>query len=46
MSTAFDLASYNDMRANAVRMLAKLPRTGRCPCNGPWPQERAGLFHG
>jgi hypothetical protein len=43
MSFAFDLASYNDVRANADRILAKLS-DGAMPCDGPWPEERVELF--
>ena len=43
MSKAFDLASYNDVRANADRILAKLS-DGSMPCDGPWPAERVELF--
>jgi hypothetical protein len=43
MSKAFDLASYNDVRANAGQILAKLS-DGSMPCDGPWPQERVELF--
>jgi hypothetical protein len=43
MSRAFDLASYNDVRANADRILAELS-DGSMPCDGPWPPERVGLF--
>lgn len=43
MSKAFDLASYNDVRANADRILAKVA-DGSMPCDGPWPQELVELF--
>ncbi|MEU6269436.1 hypothetical protein [Saccharopolyspora shandongensis] len=43
MSMAFDLASYNDVRANADRILAKLS-DGSMPCDGPWPEEWVELF--
>ena len=39
MSKAFDLASYDDVRANAGKILAKLA-DGSMPCDGPWPEER------
>ena len=45
MSMAFDLASYNDVRGNADRILEKLA-DGSMPCDGPWPQERVELFRG
>ena len=43
MSMAFDLASYNDVRANADGILTKLS-DGSMPCDGPWPQEQVQLF--
>ena len=43
MSGAFDLASYDDVRANADRILTKLS-DGSMPCDGPWPEERVALF--
>jgi hypothetical protein len=43
MSMAFDLASYNDVRANADKILTKLS-DGSMPCDGPWPRERVELF--
>jgi hypothetical protein len=43
MSKAFDLASYNDARANADGILARVA-DGSMPCDGPWPQERVELF--
>ena len=45
MSMAFDLASYDDVRANADRILAKLSDESM-PCDGPWPLERVELFRG
>jgi hypothetical protein len=39
----FDLASYDDVRANADRILARLS-DGSMPCDGPWPQEWVELF--
>jgi hypothetical protein len=43
MSKAFDLASYNDVRANAGKILAKVA-DGSMPCDGAWPQDRVELF--
>jgi hypothetical protein len=43
MSKAFDLASYNDVRANADKILAKVA-DGSMPCDGAWPQDRVELF--
>jgi hypothetical protein len=43
MSAAFDLASYDDVRANADNILAKLA-DGSMPCDGAWPEEQVELF--
>jgi hypothetical protein len=43
MSFAFDLRSYDDVRANANGILAKLSN-GSMPCDGAWPDERIELF--
>lgn len=43
MSSAFDLASYDDVRANAQSILAKVA-DGSMPCDGAWPQDRVELF--
>jgi hypothetical protein len=43
MSKAFDLASYDDVRAHADGILARIA-DGSMPCDGPWPQERVELF--
>jgi hypothetical protein len=43
MSKAFNLASYNDVRANADEILARVAN-GSMPCDGPWPRERVELF--
>jgi hypothetical protein len=43
MSFAFDLRSYDDVRANANGILAKLSN-GTMPCDGAWPQEKVELF--
>jgi hypothetical protein len=43
MSTAFDLASYDDVRTNADPILARLS-DGSMPCDGAWPEERVELF--
>jgi hypothetical protein len=43
MAKAFDLASYNDVRANADAILARVAN-GSMPCDGPWPSERVELF--
>lgn len=43
MSKAFDLASYEDVRAHSDAILAKVAE-GSMPCDGPWPQQRVELF--
>ena len=43
MSFAFDLRSYDDVRANANGILAKLSN-GSLPCDGAWPEEKVELF--
>jgi hypothetical protein len=43
MSSAFDLSSYDDVRANAERILAKVS-DGSMPCDGRWPADRVALF--
>jgi hypothetical protein len=43
MSFAFDLRSYDDVRANANGILAKLS-DGSMPCDGAWPEEKVELF--
>jgi CDGSH-type Zn-finger protein/truncated hemoglobin YjbI len=43
MSFAFDLWSYDDVRANAAAILDKL-REGAMPCDGAWPADRVELF--
>jgi truncated hemoglobin YjbI len=43
MSFAFDLWSYDDVRAHAAGILAKL-RDGSMPCDGAWPADRIETF--
>jgi hypothetical protein len=43
MSFAFDLASYDDVRANAEAIYAKLA-DGSMPCDGGWPAENVDRF--
>jgi hypothetical protein len=43
MSFAFDLSSYDDVRGNAERILAKVT-DGSMPCDGSWPPDRVALF--
>lgn len=43
MSFAFDLSSYEDVRANAEEILTKLS-SGTMPCDGAWPPDRVAVF--
>jgi hypothetical protein len=43
MSFAFDLASYEDVRANADQIYQRLA-DGSMPCDGRWPAERVQRF--
>ena len=43
MSFAFNLASYDDVRANAEAIYEKLA-DGSMPCDGPWPADDVGRF--
>jgi hypothetical protein len=43
MAFAFDLSSYNDVRANAEAIYERLA-AGTMPCDGPWPAEDAERF--
>jgi hypothetical protein len=43
MSFAFDLASYEDVRANAEEIYARLA-DGSMPCDGGWPAEQVERF--
>jgi hypothetical protein len=43
MSWAFDLASYDDVRANAEEIYERLA-DGSMPCDRPWPSEDVGRF--
>jgi hypothetical protein len=45
MSSAFDLSSYDDVRANADKILATVA-SGAMPCDGRWPPARVQLFRG
>jgi hypothetical protein len=45
MTSALDLSSYEDVRANADKILATVA-LGSMPCDGPWPAERVELFRG
>ncbi|MFZ0171786.1 MAG: hypothetical protein WAL04_08900 [Acidimicrobiales bacterium] len=43
MSSAFDLWSYDDVRANAAAIAGRLG-DGTMPCDGAWPAEKIDLF--
>ena len=43
MSFAFDLASYEDVRANAEEIHERLAE-GSMPCDAAWPAEQVGRF--
>jgi len=43
MQFAFDLAAYDDVKANAEGILARL-RDGSMPCDGAWPADRIEVF--
>jgi len=39
MKSHFDLWSYDDVTANAQRILGRI-KQGNMPCDGAWPQEQ------
>ena len=43
MEFAFDLRSYDDVRANAEGIHERVA-DGSMPCDGEWPEERVALF--
>ena len=43
MKLAFDLSSYDDVRANAEAIYTRLA-AGTMPCDGPWPPEDVERF--
>ena len=43
MSFAFDLSSYDDVRANAEGIYERLA-SGSMPCDGGWPAEDVTRF--
>jgi hypothetical protein len=43
MSSAFDLWSYDSVKAHADAILARV-RAGTMPCDGAWPQARVDLL--
>jgi hypothetical protein len=45
MSWAFDLSSYEDVKANAEAIYERLA-DGSMPCDGPWDDEQVQLFRG
>jgi hypothetical protein len=44
MKGAFDLWSYDDVRAHAAAIGARLA-DGTMPCDGPWPAEQVAIFN-
>jgi hypothetical protein len=43
MRFAFDLGQYEEVKANAAAIAARLS-DGSMPCDGPWPDDRVALF--
>lgn len=43
MEWAFDLWSFNDVKANAAGILERF-EDGTMPCDAPWPEERIAVF--
>jgi hypothetical protein len=43
MQRAFDLWSFNDVRAHASDILERV-KSGSMPCDGAWPPERVQVF--
>jgi hypothetical protein len=43
MAFAFDLSSYEDVRANAEAIYERLA-SGSMPCDGRWPEEDVERF--
>jgi hypothetical protein len=43
MSGAFDLSSYDDVKASAGKILAAVSN-GSMPCDGAWPPDRVARF--
>ena len=39
----FDLWAYDDVSRYADAILARV-QNGSMPCDGPWPQDKVGLF--
>jgi len=45
MRWAFDLGSYQDVRAHAQASLGRVA-SGTLRCDGKWPEEQITLFRG
>jgi hypothetical protein len=43
MARFFDLSSYDDVKAHADRIYARVSQ-GSMPCDAAWPQENTALF--
>ena len=43
MDFLLDLWNYEDVRANAEAILARL-QAGTMPCDGAWPDEQVAIF--
>ena len=43
MSFAFDLSDYEDVKAHAEAIYARLEE-GSMPCDGAWPEDQVELF--
>jgi hypothetical protein len=43
MKKAFDLSSYDDVRAHADAILGRVA-AGSMPCDGPWPKEQVDVL--
>jgi len=43
MTSAFDLWSFDDVKANADAILGAV-RSGSMPCDGAWPEDRVDLL--
>jgi hypothetical protein len=43
MKSAFDLWSYDDVRANSSAILKQV-KAGTMPCDGAWPADRVETF--
>jgi len=43
MTFAFDLWSYDDVRAHADAIVTRL-RNGSMPCDGAWPPAKIDVF--